>query len=277
MKKIYNTLFIFLMAVVFVLEAAGNSKYEENRAEQIFKNNTKILNSAKFLEEEAETAEQMISEAVQVIRAMEETETENPEMQEVPEEDDVYWEWDAAGIEDLKEDLTDISKDIKYPHLREPFVYNDDDEKRLHQIYKINKLLEEDVIEKFEGEFNSCELDYEITYFDKDYISVLYKGWFYHSSTMHPYDMIWGVTIDMRTGKLVPIQDVIEWSVLKDKLEQKDFVQVYGTDNDIDWYKKFEIAGIYGDEKYYNEFYLKEDKIGIILHTYDGMIVELDR
>jgi len=81
----------------------------------------------------------------------------------------------------------------------------------------------------------------------------------------------------MRTGKLVPIQDVIEWSVLKDKLEQKDFVKVYGTDNDIDWYKEFEILGIYGDEKYYNEFYLKEDKIGIILHIYDGVIVELDR
>jgi len=112
------------------------------------------------------------------------------EMQEEIEED-VYWEWDAAGIEDLKEDLTDISKDIKYPHLREPFVYNDDDEKRLNQIYKINKLLEEDVIEKFEGNFNSCELDYEITYFDKDYISVLYKGWYYHSSAMHPYDMLW--------------------------------------------------------------------------------------
>lgn len=207
-------------------------------------------------------------------------------------EDEVYLEateedWEKIVTSDM-DGFDVVSKSIKveYPQFRQMKGYPTE----------VNALLEEDIKYHCNDIYNiSCpyNLKGKVTYLDENYISVLYQGTSYPATSAN--DFAWATTVDMRTCTIVGIEDVAELSGVLEKLEQTKFEQVRGIaldyyeelkpgyeESPINWKEKYEnlSMGSY-DENHYYDFYLKKDKIGILLGVEEAIgayiIVEIDR
>lgn len=217
---------------------------------------------------------------------LEVTEDEN-KVQE--EQTDIIYEqdWEKIVTSDMNEfDITYKSINVEYPQFPQRKGYP----------AEINTLLEEDVKYHCNDIYNiSCSynLKGQVTYLDENYISVLYQGTSYPATSAN--DFAWATTVDMKTCTIVGIEDVVELNGVLEKLEQIEFEQVRGIDLDYyeelkpgyeesptNWKEKYEnlSMGSY-DENHYYDFYLKEDKIGILLGVEEAIgayiIVEIDR
>ena len=122
-------------------------------------------------------------------------------------------DWDGTDIDEL--DMFSMGMDISYPYFRR------DMSEYAEFLDHINTLIYQDVEEHCAEELQGYVLNYEITYLGTDYISILYKGMRVPPESAHPTSIAWGTTINMRTGDMLPVEEVIGMSELKDKLEQK--------------------------------------------------------
>lgn len=204
--------------------------------------------------------------------------TEETDKTDVPQEEtqetqaNYEMDWEGTDIEEL--DMVPMGMDISYPYFRR------DMSEYAEFLDHINMLIYQDVEEHCDEILQYYELKYEITYLGTDYISILYQGTRMPPESAHPTDIAWGTTINMRTGEMVPVDEVIGMSELKDKLEQKGKVDEFGlTQNCYEQYMNFKIDA--KDEKHYHDYYLKQDKIGILFgvsHSIgDYIIFEFDR
>lgn len=215
------------------------------------------------------------------------TEEDKNKVQE--EQTDIIYEqdWEKIVTSDMNEfDVAYKSINVEYPQFPQLKGYPTE----------INTLLEEDVKYHCNDIYNiSCpyNLKGKVTYLDENYISVLYQGTGYPATSA--WDFAWATTVDMKTCTIVGIEDVVELNGVLEKLEQIEFEQVRGIDLDYyeelkpgyeesptNWKEKYEnfSMGSY-DENHYYDFYLKEDKIGILLGVEEAIgayiIVEIDR
>lgn len=206
--------------------------------------------------------------------------TEEADKIDVPQEEmqetqaNYEMDWDGTDIEEL--DMFPMGKNISYPYFREGVS----DYAYAEFLSHINMLIYQDVEEHCDEILQYYELNYEITYLGTDYISILYQGTRMPPESAHPTDIAWGTTINMHTGEMIPVDEVIGMSELKDKLEQKGEVDKFGfTQNCYEQYMNFNIDA--KDEKHYHDYYLKQDKIGILFgvsHSIgDYIIFEFDR
>lgn len=155
---------------------------------------------------------------------------------------------------------------------------------------KINKQISDAIIEYCESpSICSFEIDYEIKCFNQEYLSILFEGMRIPFEGPHPSDIAWGITFDMKSGKMLGIMDIIEEKELQNKLSKKLFVTKRGLDIDIyeslagetDWFEKYsEYSMHYYDKDHKNDFYLSGELIGILFGVSpaigDYIIVELN-
>jgi len=206
--------------------------------------------------------------------------------EEEPEDDKNYemdWNWEGIEIDADDGDTVSIGKNIEYPYLRLEMSEN------YEILSRINALIEQDAENHCDGESNYYGLEYGITYLSDDYVSILYQGTMMHVGSAHPNDIAWGTTIDMRTGEMVSIEEIIALPELEKKLEQTGLDTVRGYDADTyreemernlyDEYLNYKLEA--DDENHYHDYYLKQDKIGVLFgvsHAIGNyMIVEFDR
>lgn len=137
---------------------------------------------------------------------------------------------------------------------------------------------------------SSYDVDYEVKYMGEKYFSILFWGMRYDSGAYHN-DIALGLTYDMTTGQLLGIADIIEESELQQRLEQRDFEQVYGmkikyyesdvNGGEVNWFNKY-LAGESIDEygKHNTDFYLTADRISVLYeipHSFgDYIVVEIE-
>lgn len=99
---------------------------------------------------------------------------------------------------------------------------------------QINRQISDAIIEYCESlSICSFEVDYEIKCFNEEYLSILFEGTRIPFGGPHPSDIAWGITFDMKSGKMLGITDIIEEKELQDQLSKKLFVTKRGLDIDI--------------------------------------------
>lgn len=154
---------------------------------------------------------------------------------------------------------------------------------------QINKQISDAIIEYCESpSICSFEVDYEIKCFNEEYLSILFEGTRIPFGGPHPSDIAWGITFDMKSGKMLGITDIIEEKELQDQLSKKLFVTKRGLDIDIyeslageaDRCEKYTGYSMhYYDKEHKNDFYLSGEVIGIMFgvsHAVgDYIIVEI--
>lgn len=199
------------------------------------------------------------------------------------EEIDIGYERDWANI--ISPDMEEYNISCKFVNVSFPQFQSFDG-----YPVEINPVLEKDVIyhcNEIYGISCAFKLEGKVTYLDEQYISVLYQGIAYPDTAA--WDFAWGITIDIKTGEIASIEDVAEFSMVLDKLEQKKFELVRGISleqyeemrgKEYNWKEEYDnlSMGSY-DENHCYDFYLKKDKIGILLGVEQAgySIVELDR
>ena len=157
---------------------------------------------------------------------------------------------------------------IRYPHLN-AWEYPDP-----AVIDKINGMIEQEIKDHCDIELCAYEISYEIKCESEDIFSVLFEEMYSAWGAAHPNSIAWGLTFDMNTGDLLRAEDVIDLSWLQHKIEQKEYEQVRGigmqyyeeTARVENWYEEmYEGHSMdYYDEEHYHDYYLTDDKIGII-------------
>lgn len=198
--------------------------------------------------------------------------------------------WDTANIgtekytveeKVISEQEGDWTLQIYYPYIsNEPYVYTE-----------INRSIEEEIAKVCPTENNtiSYELYYEVRCLGQEYFSVLFYGMQYLLGAAHPNFIAWGVTYDVSTGQQLNITDIIPLTELQSKFEQREFIQVRGIkieeyeaiSGEEDWFHKYLTHSMdYRDDNHYNDFYLTDNKIGILLavsHAIgDYIVVEVE-
>ncbi len=160
----------------------------------------------------------------------------------------------------------------------------------------IQKLINSHIYESIEKHCGLAgECSYEVTYEVKcnngKYLSVLFCGMRSGGSQtavgIHPYDIAWGVTIDVSDGMLLSITDVISDNELQAKLDAREFEQAGGgikinvyeeLEGEENWYSRYEDLSIDASDKEHNyDFYIADDRIGILFGVIIGdyIIVEM--
>lgn len=261
MRRFNGKIRVEILLVIFLLSVTGCSVDRQHKKEAKVEIEREIdeLSTESIYDSETEENSSLITEEAD----------KTDVLQEETQEKQVREEMNGDGI-----DIFSMGKNISYPYFR---VGMSDYAEFLSSI---NMLIYQDVEEHCDEILQYYELKYEITYLGTDYISILYQGTRMPPESAHPTDIAWGTTINMRTGEMIPVDEVIGMSELKDKLEQKGKVDEFGlTQNCYEQYMNFKIDA--KDEKHYHDYYLKQDKIGILFgvsHSIgDYIIFEFDR
>ncbi len=107
-------------------------------------------------------------------------------------------------------------------------------------------------------------------------LSVLYYGEPYVDGTNHPEKVCFAVNIDLESGDVLCLKDIFDFQELKNKFKGGDFFMVEGIDDifqneEIDTYEVLlsyyeNDPIIYGDLDHQLDFYLNEERIGIIIN-----------
>ncbi len=175
--------------------------------------------------------------------------------------------------------------DVLYPYLVN-YPFEDIQELINSHIYES--------IEKHCGFAGECsyEVTYEVKCSNGKYLSVLFcgmrSGGTQTAVGIHPYDIAWGVTIDVNDGALLSITDVISDNELQAKLDARNFEQAGGgirinvyeeLEGEENWYSRYENFSIDASDKEHNyDFYIADDRIGILFGVIIGdyIIVEIE-
>lgn len=266
-----NKIIVFLMFFMIMISGCGMSKEGEKAV--VEEKKISII-----ISETEDTAESTFSSEDAKFLA------ETEEIKEQETIDEVYeGNWRDIVTSDMEKfDVTYKNINVEYPQFPTLKGYP----------VEINNILEEDVEYHCNDIYQiSCPYDLKgkVTFIDKQYISVLYQGTGYPMTSA--WDFAWGITIDIKTGETVSIEEVMDVSEVVKKLEQKEFEQVRGIT--FDFYKELRGKEINVKEKYedlsmgsYDEnhcydFYLKKGKIGILIGVEETLgsyiIIELDR
>lgn len=265
MRRFNGKIRVEILLVIFLLSVTGCSVDRQHKKEAKVEIEREIdeLSTESIYDSETEENSSLITEEAD----------KTDVLQEETQEKQVREEMNGDGI-----DIFSMGKNISYPYFR---VGMSDYAEFLSSI---NMLIYQDVEEHCNEILQYYELNYEITYLGTDYISILYQGMRMPPESAHSTDIAWGTTINMHTGEMAAVEEVIEMAELKDKLEQKKFENVKGIMDEIDrscyeQYMNYNIDA--DDERHYHDYYLKQDKIGILFgisHAIgDYVIVEIDR
>ena len=141
---------------------------------------------------------------------------------------------------------------------------------------------------------SSYDVGYEVKYKGEKYFSILFWG-MRSDSGAHPNDIALGLTYDMTTGQLSDIADIIEEAELQQKLEQREFEQVYGLKiyyyemniGEENWFEEYWLnkyvmeTSTYEQGEHNTDFYMTIDKIGVLYEVPhpigDYIILEIER
>ncbi len=160
--------------------------------------------------------------------------------------------------------------DIKYPQIN--FLNENDTEKE----ERINALILNNVYGPYsfmEDPELAISITYEVTYQDKNYLSICYRGTYVDKSS-YTGDVGYAITIDLNNETIVKLEDIIEAEgrdAIVTKIEKGEFETEYGVitpDNE-----HIDISSIIQDQPIVNSdtresqyyYFLYDKKIGIII------------
>lgn len=116
--------------------------------------------------------------------------------------------------------------------------------------------------------------NYSIIYSDESYLSIKYDGFVVVREANRPHYMCFCLNLDLKTGEVIKLEDLVDIEKLKDKFVKDNFTVVKGLDENIpldesgwgelfDHYLEYHV--ISGDELHNYDFYFTDNKIGLII------------
>lgn len=207
----------------------------------------------------------------------------------------IYQKWDGLFAWDKSvgytvEDRTfstqegEWSVQIFYPYFSDNSSYTCTDE--------VNRAIEQEIRNRCEtlDDTISYEIDYEIKYREHGSVSILFYGRRIPAGGDRSTNIAWGVSYIVSSGRHTYVEDIMRMPELTDKLENREFEQVWGVGIDSyeadvgakDWSRIYSQRLLNSEDKeHYEDFYITDKKIGILLcvsrEAGDYIIVEMDR
>jgi lipoprotein len=116
--------------------------------------------------------------------------------------------------------------------------------------------------------------NYSIIYSDESYLSIKYDGFVVVREANRPHYMCFCLNVDLKTGEVIKLEDLVDIEKLKDKFVKDNFTVVKGLDENIpvdekgwkDLFNKYLKYPFLDEDDLHNyDFYFTNNKIGLII------------